>query len=191
MKNIFIQYRTEESHSVAIAEAGSRMIDEKTGDRFIVLHNGERFDGPDKTGKTAIMEFEQHGIRIEEPKQAITANLRQKAVSTSALLERGRSYDHAEIQWRISAILLCIILALLAVPLSRTSPRQGRYSKLALALMFYIIYTNLLNVSRAWLNKDEVSVYVGMWWVHILMLLFALAIFVQWRPVVRRLTGRY
>lgn len=190
MKNIFMQYRGEDINSVIAAEAGSRMIDEKTGDRFLVLHNGQRFEGPDKKGQTAIMDFEKHGIRVVESKIVPTASLRQKAVPTMALIKRGLGIDHAELQWRISSILLCVILALLAVPLSRTSPRQGRYAKLALALMLYIIYTNLLNVSRAWLNKDEVSVYVGMWWVHVLMLLLALAIFIQWRPVIYRFRGR-
>jgi lipopolysaccharide export system permease protein len=190
MKNIFMQYRSEDSNSVIAAEAGSRMIDENTGDRFLVLHNGQRFEGPDKHGQTAIMDFATHGIRVVERKKIPTASFRQRAVPTMMLIQRGLGVDHAELQWRISAILLCIILALLAVPLSRTSPRQGRYAKLALALMLYIIYTNLLNVSRAWLNKDEISIYIGMWWVHVVMLLLALGIFVQWRAMFRRLMNR-
>jgi lipopolysaccharide export system permease protein len=190
MKNIFMQYRSKDSNSVIAAEAGSRMIDEKTGDRFLVLHNGQRFEGPDKNGQTAIMDFEEHGVRVVESKVVAKASFRQKAVPTMMLIKRGLGIDHAELQWRVSAVLLCIILAMLAVPLSRTSPRQGRYAKLALALMLYIIYTNLLNVSRAWLNKDEVSIYIGMWWVHIVMLLLALAIFIQWRPVVQRFLNR-
>jgi len=190
MKNVFMQHRIKDKNSVISAAAGSRLIDEKTGDRFIVLHNGQRFEGPDKYGRTAIARFESHGIRIEERSKIDLTRLRQSAMSTLTLLELGRSVDHAELQWRISAILLTVVLAVLAVPLSRTSPRQGRYSKLALALLFYIIYTNLLNVSRAWLNKDEVSVYVGMWWVHIMILLLAIIMFIQWRPILNRLWHR-
>jgi len=186
MKNIFMQHRTRDKNSVISAESGSRLIDEKTGDRFIVLHNGQRFEGSTTRGQTAIMSFEQHGVRIEDETATKVANLRQRAVPTLVLWERGNNPDHAELQWRVSAMLLCIVLAILAVPLSRTSPRQGRYSKLALALLFYIIYTNLLNVSRAWLNKGEVNVYIGLWWVHIVILLLGIAMFIQWRPLLQR-----
>ena len=190
MKNIFMQHRIKDKNSVISAAAGSRLIDKKTGDRFLVLHNGQRFEGPDKYGQTAIVKFESHGVRIEERKKISITGFRLSAVPTLTLLKQGRNVDHAELQWRISAILLSVVLAILAVPLSRTSPRQGRYSKLALALLFYIIYTNLLNVSRAWLNKGEVSVYVGMWWVHIIILIFAIIMLIQWRPILNRLRIR-
>ena len=102
-------------------------------------------------------------------------------------MKSTRGLDQAEFQWRVSAVLLCIVLALLAVPLSKTSPRQGRYSKLALALLIYIIYTNMLNVSRAWLNKEIISFWIGMWWVHVLVVIFALILFIRWKPVFRKL----
>lgn len=186
MKNVFMQHRIKGKNSVISAESGSRLVDEKTGDRFLVLHNGQRFEGPTKNGQTAVMKFELHGVLIEERVKVTSKNFRQKAVPTLTLWKRRTSPDHAELQWRISAILLSIVLAILAVPLSRTSPRQGRYSKLALALLIYIIYTNLLNVSRAWLNKNEVSVYIGLWWVHIAILILAIAMLVQWRPILQR-----
>ena len=162
------------------------MIKKETGDRFLVLENGFRYDGPTKNGQTAIVKFELHGVRVvDRPLGKI--EFRQIAVPSMLLYERGRGVDHAELQWRISAVILCFILAMLAIPLSKTSPRQGRYSKLALALLIYIIYTNLLNVSRAWLNKDAVSPMIGMWWVHILLLLFAITLYVRWKPLLGKL----
>lgn len=190
MKNVFMQQRVKGKNSIISAESGSRSIDQRTGDRFLVLNNGLRYEGPLKNGQTAVIKFELHGVRIEEKSPRSATQFRQKAVPTMTLLKRGRNIDHAELQWRISSILICFVLAILAVPLSRTSPRQGRYGKLALALLIYIIYTNLLNVSRAWLNKDEVSVYVGLWWVHILLLLVGLTMFVQWKPLFKRLLGK-
>lgn len=186
MKELFLQHRIENKHSIISAESGTRQVDEKSGDRFLVLHNGIRHEGPTPDGRVAIIKFETHGVRINEQERQTTTHFRQKSVPTLELLKRGSNHDHAEIQWRVSAIFLCIILAVLAVPLSRTSPRQGRYAKLALALLIYIIYTNLLNVSRAWLNKGEISVYLGMWWVHILALLLGLAMFVQWKTIIQR-----
>lgn len=185
MKKVFMQHRVNGKNSIVSADSGYRDTDQKTGDRFLVLENGFRYEGPTEHGQTAIIKFVRHGIRlVEQPLQQI--QFRQRAVPTTELLQRGTGPDHAEFQWRVSAVILSLVLAILAVPLSKTSPRQGRYAKLALALLIYIIYTNLLNVSRAWLNKGEVSVWVGLWWVHILVAILALALFIQWKPLVRK-----
>lgn len=185
MDKVFMQHRVKERNSIVSARHGYQEVNEENGDRFLVLENGFRYEDTSKHDQTTIIYFKRHGIRLE-PKPLEKIDFRQKAVPTTVLWQRGRGEDHAELQWRISTILLCLILATLAVPLSKTSPRQGRYSKLALALLIYIIYTNLLNVSRAWLNKDQVSAWVGLWWVHVLVLVIALALFVQWKPLWRR-----
>ena len=185
LKNVFMQHRLQTKNAIVSAESGYRLIKGETKDRFLVLENGFRYEGPTKHGETAIIKFELHGVRIEE-RPLGKIEFRQKAVPSLELYARGRGIDHAELQWRISAIFLCIFLAILAVPLSKTSPRQGRYFKLALALLIYIIYTNLLNVSRAWLNKEIVSVWIGMWWVHLLVLLFSIALYVRWKPILSK-----
>lgn len=191
MNNVFVQYNFRDQNAIISAESGQRTIDKKTGDRFLELHNGFRFDGPARGGRTAMIQFERHGVRIDERVVPVSRQFRQKATPTAVLIERGLALDHGELQWRVSAALLCIVLAVLAVPLSRTSPRQGRYSKLALALLIYIIYTNLLSVSRAWLNRNEISVWLGMWWVHLLGIAIALLLFVQWKPLLRRWGWRH
>jgi lipopolysaccharide export system permease protein len=58
------------------------------------------------------------------------------------------------------------VLALLAVPLSRTSPREGRYARLGIALFVYLIYFDLLSIARMWVERGIISDAVGMWWVH-------------------------
>jgi len=58
------------------------------------------------------------------------------------------------------------VLALLAVPLSRTSPREGRYARLGIALFVYLIYANLLSIARVWVERGIITDAVGMWWVH-------------------------
>jgi len=182
LKKVFLQHRIKSKNSIVSADSGYRLIQKETGDRFLVLEHGFRYEGPMKSGQTAIVKFETHGIRLED-KPLGEIKFRNKAMPTSALYASNRSIDKAELQWRVSAVFICILLAFLAVPLSRTSPRQGRYSKLALALLIYIIYTNLLNVSRAWLNKEIVPVWVGMWWVHLLAASLALALVIHWKSI--------
>ena len=205
MKNIFVQQSEENNFraqdSIIRAKSGYRLTDAETGDRFLVLENGFRFDTSfpvrntqgELVGskKTAIIKFRQHGVRIDSVQTGQPLRLRQKAMTTTELWERSEPSDVSELQWRFSTGLLCLVLTVLAVPLSKTSPRQGRYTKLALALLLFIIYFNLLNVSRAWLNRGDISPYIGLWWVHLSMLLFALSLYVQWKLVLKRLTIRF
>ena len=67
-----------------------------------------------------------------------------------------------------------LILALLAVPLSHIRPRQGRYGKLILGILAYLVYSQLIAVGQAWIAKGHVPAGIGLWWVHVLMLSLAL-----------------
>jgi len=185
MKNIFLQHREEKKNSIVSAKSGRKELKKETGDNFLILEKGQRFEGPMEDGSTAMIQFESHGIRLEQT-QLQKVSYRKKAETTVALWERGRKDDIAELQWRVSAVILCFVLTILAVPLSKVSPRQGSYSKLAIALLIFIIYTNLLTVSRAWLTKNTINEWVGLWWVHAIALLLALSMYIHWRPLLKR-----
>ena len=58
---------------------------------------------------------------------------------------------------------------MLAVPLSYTSPREGRFSKIAVAILVYIPYANLLVLSRKWIASGELPPWIGLWPVHVLI----------------------
>ena len=68
---------------------------------------------------------------------------------------------------------------MIAVPLSKTAPRKGRYAKMALAIFLYIVYSNLLVVAMNWVRKGMVDPLIGMWWVHIIFLLLFLILFIR------------
>jgi lipopolysaccharide export system permease protein len=69
--------------------------------------------------------------------------------------------------------LSLLVLGVLAVPLSRTAPREGRYARLGMALLIYVIYIDLLSMGRVWVENGVVSDSVGLWWVHALVALIA------------------
>ena len=72
-----------------------------------------------------------------------------------------------------------LILAILAVPLSRSSPREGRYARIGAGLLLYVIYANLVSIAYVWVQRELVPDWVGMWWVHALMLSYALFLIVR------------
>ena len=172
MINLFVQKREGNKHTVIKASSGYEKTDNKNN-RYVILENGYRYEGQPGQEGYAIISFKKHGLLV---KQASTdeLELRKKAVKSSVLWRSNNIEDKAEVQWRISSALLCITLAMLAVPLSQTTPRQGRYAKLVLAILFYLVFTNLISVARTWLFKGEISQYVGLWWVHGLIVITAI-----------------
>jgi lipopolysaccharide export system permease protein len=62
---------------------------------------------------------------------------------------------------------MVFVLMLLAVPLSRSRPREGRYARLGVGILIYITYANLLSIARVWVEREEVPQWIGLWWVHL------------------------
>jgi lipopolysaccharide export system permease protein len=194
INNVFVVYHDDERQSRIIAEMGHIERDQNTGDRFLILQNGHRYEGQPGDEDYTILDFKRHGIRIEE-KQAELVKLRHKAIPTKILIEphyhppevRARI---TEFQWRISSALSCIVLALLAIPLSRSSHRQSRYTRLAMAIVLYMVLSNLLSVARTWLQEGQVAPWVGLWWVHIIAVIFAIMLILRqtgYRHLLRRM----
>ncbi|NOR18784.1 MAG: LptF/LptG family permease, partial [Xanthomonadales bacterium] len=72
-----------------------------------------------------------------------------------------------------------MVLTLIAVPLSRSPPRQGRYNNLIAGILLYIIYSNLLAASKVWLEQGQIPAWVGLWWVHLLFIAFAVVLLMR------------
>ncbi len=170
VENVFLQRRTDVGGvEVVIAERGEQVESEDSETRFFVLRNGTRYEGLPGTTDFRVMEFVEHGIPYRLPNMS-EPDERPRAMSTAALMKSSDSDKIAELQWRISVPLSTLILGILAVPLSRSQPRQGRYGRLAVGLLVFMIYFNLLSAGKAWVEQDALPAGVGMWWVHAIML---------------------
>ena len=58
------------------------------------------------------------------------------------------------------------LIALLAVPMRRVSPRQGRFTKLIPAVLVFIGYFIALEFCRDRMADGDLSPAFGLWWVH-------------------------
>jgi lipopolysaccharide export system permease protein len=137
-----------------------------------VLRDGRRYEGIPGTTRFRVVEFVEHGIPYRLP-SLDPSDPTPRAMTMPGLIRAGGIEHIAEIHWRIGVPLATIILAILAVPLSRTQPRAGRYGRIAIGLLVFIIYLNMLSAARAWIEQGAVSPLIGLWWVHGAMLLFA------------------
>jgi lipopolysaccharide export system permease protein len=103
-----------------------------------------------------------------------------KSSSTFELLESDNNDDKAELQWRISTPLSALLLALLAIPLSRSRPRQGRYARILGAMIIYAVYFNLLDVSRTWVEQGTAST---IWWAPGALAALVALLYFPWRKL--------
>ncbi len=186
MKNIFIQVQGDEKLDVFSAASGSLTVDRATGDRFVVLRDGYRYEWLPGNAGYRIYKYKESGVRVFQP-EAETGGDSRAAMSMGQLLHSSDPRDAAELQWRISMPISAILLALLGVALSRTNPRSGRFAKLLVALILYALYFNMMTVSQSWLEKGMISPVAGLWWVHLLLaaliaVILARQFGVKWRP---------
>ena len=90
--------------------------------------------------------------------------------------------DKAEFQWRMSTPLSALLLALLAIPLSRSRPRQGQYARMLGALIIYAVYFNLLDVSKTWVEQGTSE---SIWWAPGLLALLVMILYAPWKKFAR------
>ncbi len=70
------------------------------------------------------------------------------AAPTRELIGATALDRQAQLQWRIALPVMCLVLAVLAVPISRLPPRRGRLSRVWLAVLLFILYFYLLSAGR-------------------------------------------
>jgi len=187
MEGVFMERQVEDGGiEVVISELGEMVDSDDPDVRLLVLYNGRRYEGVPGTTEFRVTEFAEHGIPYRLPSLK-TSTPRPRAMAFADLMRSSDPEHIAEFQWRLGVPLSTIILALLAVPLSRSQPREGRYGRLAIGLLVFIIYLNMLSAAKAWIEQSTISPALGLWWVHASMFLFAMVLLAVQNGYHRRL----
>lgn len=173
--NIFVRSVQNGKEGTMVAKEGYQETAEN-GDRFLVLLNGSRYEGIPGRADFRISHFERYAVRIE-PAELGKAQMNIKAYSTPYLLQHPDSVHTAELHWRIGLPLSALILALLAIPLSYVDPRVGRSLNLITAMVIYMFYNNMISMTNSWVALKKISPLVGLWGLHLAMLLVLLVLF--------------
>ena len=160
-----------ESETGRITVASSAIpTEDEDGGRFVLFSTEGSISETtaDSPSEMQLTRFAEMGVRIPAREITIDVAVAERAMTTTALWNSGEASHTAELQWRISLVLIIPILTLMAVPLSRVSPRQGRFAKMVPAVFLYILYFGLLLVSRDLLAAGDIPEFLGLWWVHAL-----------------------
>lgn len=143
------------------------------GRRTLLLRDGSMYEPPSEGEAGKITRFTQARYPLPDDNPA-NSRYRRKATATAQLIGSARLEDITELQWRLSAPLSTILLALLGVPLSKSSPRQGKFARIGLAILIFAIYFQVFVVARTWVDDAVVPPVPGIWWVPALLAVLAI-----------------
>ena len=179
LNNIIISQSNRDGMVFETAKSGRHKTDETSGDLFMVVGPGHRYEGQAGQKGYRTIEFEQHGILIEKKSSRARQAIREKGKPPLALWRSSRLADRIELRWRIAIPVVLVVLALLAVPLSYIAPRQGRYGKVGIALVVYIVYFNLMVYTKAELEAGSLPLVLNFWWVHLIFIIFTAGLLIK------------
>jgi lipopolysaccharide export system permease protein len=185
LERVFVAQQDGQSNSsIVVAETGEQAYKPEYGQRYLIMHNGHRYEGHPGTSEFKITRFSEWGRYLPPTTSEAAFESEADGKTTAQLLSASDLDSKAALQWRISMPLMVLIATLLAVPLSKTNPRQGRYLKMLPAILIYIFYLAFLINARGAIAEGDLSVWLGVWIVHIPFLIIAL-LMLNWQVLMQ------
>ena len=175
LKQVFIQQRDEDREQIWVARKGYYWLDTQTGDRYLTLEDGQITEGGAKTLDFGIMQFSRNDLKMPQIEPRKRRKVSLDAQPSAEILFSRDPVEAAEMQWRLSPAIAAVVLGLLAIPLSHSAPREGRGGRALLGIMAYVVYVNVLYMSRNWIASGDIPPQLGTWWVHAVVLIAAVA----------------
>jgi len=175
LDHVFIRTRTGDELQIIAARSGLLLEQPGADYQTLELENARIYkhvdDGPNLFARLGHFTMRVDNELPEPP------DYKSKSIASATLAGSDNPKDQAEYQWRISNPLTTMLLALLAIPLSRSKPRHGRYAKLLVAFVIYAAYYNLIGISRTWVEQQAAAT---IWWAPTLLAAVVALFYVPW-----------
>ena len=189
MGKVFIQRQKDGRIDVVSANSGA-MFFEGERQRFLRLEDGHRVEGPENGALDyRLMRYASNEVALpdrDEPRGQDDPEV----LPTLRLLGDERPEAQAQLHWRITPPLLALAFALLALPLSRSTPRQQRYGSIMLSFLGYVVGISLMISGRQWLATGKLPAALGMWWLTVPLLALAVWMYMRDGRLSRRKGAR-
>lgn len=163
-RHVFISSVDGPQVSVTTAQQGR--IEITGNDKFLILDKGQQWLTHSETGETRLTQFEQYELLIDEDVGLAAATMSSQRTPTLDLLKDLSPASLGELSWRVGLVLAGFNLVLMALALSAVNPRAGRSHHLALALLIFVAYNNMLNVGQSWISTGRFDWAVFMLSLH-------------------------
>ena len=182
MEEIFIYALDDDSPVIVLASEAKKYTDTKNDSIYLRLKNGTRYEGLPGNENINILNFEKYDLEIVsgDIQKSISNFSEIEEKNTIDLLREGGLKANAEIQWRVSQPISVLILSIFGIFLGKSSPRTGKGINLIIGVVIFMLYNNALLVAKSAIESGDLSPLIGMWSIHLLLLLI-LIIFYQFR----------
>jgi lipopolysaccharide export system permease protein len=175
-RNVFILSSSPQSESVTSARTGH--IELQGDDRFLVLDRGQRNEQNFDTTEKTLSRFETYRVLAGERVLSGVEELPPKALPSLRLLAQPTPRNQGELAWRLGLLFGAANLLLLAIPLSASNPRRASNWNLLFALLTFVVYYNVINLSQAWVAAGKMGMGAALALFH--GGAFVLALFLLW-----------
>lgn len=177
-KNVFILAQTERGESITSAKSGH--LESEGDDRFLVLDRGQRNDVDLRSGEKSLSSFETYRVLADERRAREAEQRPPKAMRTIDLLRQPTPRNQGELAWRLGLMFGAANMLLLGIGLAATNPRRASNWNLLFALLGFVVYYNLINLSQAWVASGRLGMGAALAGIHGSAFLVALAL-LWWR----------
>lgn len=177
-RNLFVMSDAGPKESVATAQSGR--LENDGEDRILILDSGHLQQVDKATGDHIHVEFEHYRAKVGASASGATDTPSPPALDTADLVRLGGAANLGEMAWRLGLILGAANLMLLGIGLSANDPRRASNWSLLFALLAFVCYYNMLNLSRASVASGKVNIVVALAGVHGMAFVVALGM-LWWR----------
>ena len=172
LRRVFVQRSRGNLLEIALAQRATHTFAEGGDIQVITLFDGERYEGIPGERRFRIVRFAENTIPVRLPEMS-GGVMKLDGVPTSALMASDKADLRGELHWRLALPIMAVVMGLIAVPLARLRPRQGRYARVGFAILIFFVYIELAIAGKVWLVRGVTPEWLGLWWVHGAVALFA------------------
>ncbi len=152
-RNVFIMNNTPHLESVTTSARGA--LQYQDNQRVLVLEHGQRNDVDLRNGDKSVARFQQYRVVVDDEVMRVGGSRAPKARPTLDLLRDRGPQNDGELAWRFGMILGCLNLVLLGIGISATNPRRASNWNLLFALLAFVVYFNLINLTQTWVTGGK------------------------------------
>ena len=174
MEDIFIRTYGKDEQTITLASKAQKYTDIDKN-VYLRLIDGKRYYGFPSDKNQKVLNFDLYDLLIIDGDKVNSSNSEYGDIDTKStidLIRHGGVRELSEVQWRLSQPISVVILSLLAILLGKSSPRGGKNVGLLFGVVLFILHNNAIILTKSSIERGEMPLFFGLWWVHLILLLF-------------------
>ena len=152
-RSVFIHTQASDRESLTTARSGR--IETREDGTYLVLDQGHRIDRIAATAESFQGTFQTAAVRLGNRPANAKPDTSPRVIDTWTLITARTPEGDGEPAWRFGLTLACFNLLILGIGLSVSNPRKPSNWGILFALLTFVLYFNLINLSQSWVYNRQ------------------------------------